>query len=60
MDEVIRYTARMEFACAAGMDVDSSCSSPGPDFAKTPAQTVTMLHRLDAIAALGRPILLAA
>ena len=32
---------------------------PGPDFAKTPAQTVAVLRRLDALAALGRPLLLA-
>ena len=32
---------------------------PGPDFAKTPAQTVAVLRRLDALRALGRPMLLA-
>ena len=32
---------------------------PGPDFAKTPAQTVALLRRLDEVAALGRPLLLA-
>jgi dihydropteroate synthase len=32
---------------------------PGPDFAKTPAQTVAVLRRLDALRVLGRPILLA-
>ena len=32
---------------------------PGPDFAKTPAQTVAVLRRLDAVRALGRPVLLA-
>ena len=32
---------------------------PGPDFAKTPAQTVEVLRGLDAVAALGRPLLLA-
>ena len=32
---------------------------PGPDFAKTPAQTVAVLRRLDAVLALGRPVLLA-
>ena len=33
---------------------------PGPDFAKTPAQTVAVLRRLDALRELGRPLLLAA
>ena len=32
---------------------------PGPDFAKTPAQTVAVLRRLDVLHALGRPLLLA-
>jgi dihydropteroate synthase len=32
---------------------------PGPDFAKTPAQTVAVLRRLDAVCALGHPVLLA-
>ena len=47
-------------ACAAGVDAEQLVLDPGPDFAKTPAQTVAILRRLDAIAALGRPILLAA
>jgi dihydropteroate synthase len=33
---------------------------PGPDFAKTPAQTVEALRGLSELHALGRPILLAA
>ena len=32
---------------------------PGPDFAKTPAQTVAVLRGLDRVRALGRPVLLA-
>jgi dihydropteroate synthase len=32
---------------------------PGPDFAKTPEQTVAALRALPALAELGRPILLA-
>jgi len=32
---------------------------PGPDFAKTPAQTVAVLRRLDAVRSLGHPVLLA-
>ena len=38
---------------------ESIVLDPGPDFAKTPAQTVTVLQRLDALTALGRPVLLA-
>ncbi len=37
----------------------SCCSTPGPDFAKTPAQTVAVLRRLDVLHDLGRPLLLA-
>jgi len=32
---------------------------PGPDFTKTPHQTVTLLRGIDEIRAVGRPILLA-
>ena len=32
---------------------------PGPDFTKTPQQTLTVLRGLDAVRALGRPLLLA-
>ena len=32
---------------------------PGPDFAKTPAQTIELLRRLEELHALGRPLLLA-
>ncbi len=32
---------------------------PGPDFAKTPAQTIEVLSRLEELHALGRPLLLA-
>jgi dihydropteroate synthase len=32
---------------------------PGPDFAKTPAQTVALLRDLDPLLALGRPLLMA-
>jgi dihydropteroate synthase len=32
---------------------------PGPDFAKTPAETVAVLRAIDRVAALGHPLLLA-
>ena len=50
---------RMEVALAAGVGEEQIVLDPGPDFAKTPAQTVAVLRRLDALAALGRPLLLA-
>jgi dihydropteroate synthase len=50
---------RMALAVAHGVDPEQLLLDPGPDFAKTPAQTVAVLRRLDDLAALGRPILLA-
>jgi dihydropteroate synthase len=50
---------RMTVAIARGVDPEQLLLDPGPDFAKTPAQTVAVLRRLDDLAALGRPILLA-
>ena len=50
---------RMEVALAAGVGEDQLVLDPGPDFAKTPAQTVAVLQRLDALRALGPPLLLA-
>jgi dihydropteroate synthase len=50
---------RMEVARAAGVGEEQLLLDPGPDFAKTPAQTVAVLRRLDAVLALGRPVLLA-
>jgi dihydropteroate synthase len=51
--------ARMEVAMALGVLEEQIVLDPGPDFAKTPAQTVDVLRRLDAVVALGRPVLLA-
>jgi dihydropteroate synthase len=50
---------RMDVALAAGVSEEQIVLDPGPDFAKTPAQTVAVLRRLDAVLALGRPVLLA-
>ena len=50
---------RMAAALAAGVGEEQILFDPGPDFAKTPAQTVAVLRRLDAVLALGRPVLLA-
>ncbi len=50
---------RMDAALAAGVREEQILLDPGPDFAKTPAQTVAVLRRLDAVLALGRPVLLA-
>jgi dihydropteroate synthase len=46
-------------AVAAGVPEDATIVDPGPDFAKTPAQTVEVLRELDRVRDLGRPVLLA-
>jgi dihydropteroate synthase len=47
-------------ALAQGVPLDHVIVDPGPDFAKTPAQTVEVLRALGQLHELGRPILLAA
>jgi dihydropteroate synthase len=50
---------RMELARARGVRDEQIVLDPGPDFAKTPAQTIAVLRRLADLHALGRPLLLA-
>jgi dihydropteroate synthase len=50
---------RMAVARARGVRAEQIVLDPGPDFAKTPAQTIAVLRRLDELHALGRPLLLA-
>jgi dihydropteroate synthase len=50
---------RIERACAAGLPERSLIVDPGPDFTKTPHQTLTLLRHLDRVRTLGRPLLLA-
>jgi dihydropteroate synthase len=49
----------MEQALSRGVNREQLMLDPGPDFAKTPAQTVEVLHGLDELHELGRPLLLA-
>ncbi len=49
---------RMALAVARGVDPAQIILDPGPDFAKTPAQSAAVLRALPALLALGRPILL--
>lgn len=44
---------------AAGVGKEHVVLDPGPDFAKTPRQTVDALRALERLAALGRPLMLA-
>jgi dihydropteroate synthase len=50
---------RIELAVSRGMRFEQLMIDPGPDFAKTPAQTVEVLRALADLRALERPILLA-
>jgi dihydropteroate synthase len=50
---------RIDIALAHGVALEQLVLDPGPDFAKTPAETVAVLRDLDRLHALGRPLLLA-
>ena len=58
--EVVDFLAeRMQTAIAGGLPRESVIVDPGPDFTKTPHQTVAVLRRLADVRALDRPVLLA-
>ena len=58
--DVVEFVGeRVVLARERGVEEERIVVDPGPDFAKTPAQTVAVLRGLDALAGLGRPILLA-
>jgi dihydropteroate synthase len=60
VSDVERFLAeRIELAVSRGVAFEQLMVDPGPDFSKTPAQTVAVLRALPALHALGRPILLA-
>jgi dihydropteroate synthase len=50
---------RIELALARGVAFEQLMIDPGPDFSKTPAQTIEVLRALPRLHELGRPILLA-
>jgi dihydropteroate synthase len=50
---------RIALAVGRGVEEERIVVDPGPDFAKTPAQTIEVLRRLGELRQLGRPILLA-
>jgi dihydropteroate synthase len=50
---------RIDVALERGVEFEQLMLDPGPDFAKTPAQTVELLRRFGELHALGRPLLLA-
>jgi dihydropteroate synthase len=50
---------RLALALERGVGEESIVLDPGPDLAKTPAQTIEVLSRLGEVVALGHPVLLA-
>lgn len=60
VDDVQQFlSAKIETACARGVAFEQLLLDPGPDFSKTPAQTVAVLRALSGLHALERPLLLA-
>jgi dihydropteroate synthase len=58
--EVLEFlAAKIEGATALGVARESIIVDPGPDFAKTPHQTIAMLRRIEEFRQFGRPLLLA-
>ncbi|HEY4279476.1 MAG TPA: dihydropteroate synthase [Conexibacter sp.] len=58
-DVVAFLNERITLAQEHGVAREQLILDPGPDFGKTPAQTVEVLRRLDDVLAFGRPVLLA-
>lgn len=58
-DVVAFLRERMAIAVERGVGEESIVLDPGPDFAKTPAETVQTLRSLPDLVELGRPVLLA-
>ena len=58
-DVVELLAERMELARSVGLDDEQLVLDPGPDLAKTPAETIEVLRGLGELAPFGRPVLLA-
>ena len=60
LDDVMRFIdERLELARSRGVADEQLIVDPGPDFAKTPAQTVALLRGAARLHEFGRPILMA-
>ena len=58
--EVVAFLReRLQAALALGMHREHLIVDPGPDFGKTPAQTVRLLQEIGRLHELGRPLLMA-
>ena len=59
VDDVLEFMDdRIEKLAAAGVGMQHLILDPGPDFSKTPAQTVEVLQKLGRLTTFGRPVLL--
>jgi dihydropteroate synthase len=60
VNEVLAFLgARIELARSRGVPFERLIVDPGPDFAKTPAQTIELLRGAGRLHELGRPVLMA-
>ena len=60
VEEVLDFLReRIEVALGAGMRREQLIVDPGPDFAKTPAQTIELLSHMGMLHQLGLPLLMA-
>ena len=60
VEEVLAFLhERIELALELGVEREQLIVDPGPDFAKTPAQTVRLLSQVGRMHELGRPVLMA-
>jgi dihydropteroate synthase len=60
MADVLEFLReRKELAVSLGVSPQQLILDPGPDFAKTPAETIAVLRRLPELGSFGLPILLA-
>jgi dihydropteroate synthase len=58
VSDVVEFLrARIEVALSRGMAFEQLLLDVGPDFAKTPAQTIDVLRAVEPLRALGRPLL---
>ncbi len=58
-DVVSFLERRLESLVKLGISREQIILDPGPDFAKTAAQTVSVIRELESVVALGRPLLMA-
>jgi dihydropteroate synthase len=60
VEEVLDFLReRMDAALSRGVSAEQLILDPGPDFAKTPAQTIRLLAHVERLQELGRPLLMA-